>query len=229
MIRALYAAASGMVAQTHKHEIIANNIANVQTTAFKRERATGVSFADTLNQTLATSASTGGSIYPASATEPVLVGLIQSVDYSQGAISRTENPLDLAIDGPGFFEVAGQNGVQYTRAGNLTLGSNRELCTLDGARVMGSAGPIRLPNGKLEILSDGSILVNGQQIDKLKIVNAQPGRTRIIQGALENSNVNVVEELTEMITGLRTFEANQRVVSSVDHTLDKLINEVGRV
>lgn len=229
MIRALYTAASGMVAQIHKHEVIANNIANVQTTAFKRKRVTEVSFAETLSQAMATSASVASPAYPTSTVEPVLVGLEQSVDYSQGAIRRTENLLDLAIDGPGFFEIADQNGVRYTRAGNFTLGSNRELCTFDGARVLGSAGPIQLPNGKVEILPDGSILVDRQQVDKLKIANAQPGRTRIIQGALESSNVNVVEELTDMITSLRVFEANQRVVSSVDHTLDKLINEVGRV
>ncbi|MDH7602765.1 MAG: flagellar hook-basal body protein [Armatimonadota bacterium] len=229
MIRALYTAASGLVAEANKQDVIANNIANAQTPGFKRERVTKVSFAEVFRRQVAFGKSKDLESYPSSAVEPVLTTLDQSVDMSQGSIRPTDNPLDLAIDGPGFFEVAYPDGVRYTRAGNFTLNSQRELCTLDGAKVQGSAGSIRLPNGAIEIYSDGSILVNGQQVDRLRIVGASQGKTRVISGALEESNVSVVKELADMIVNMRSFEANQRVVTSVDHTLDKLINEAGRV
>lgn len=229
MIRALYVAASGMVAQANKQDVIANNIANAQTPGFKRERVTNVAFAEVFRRQLVFGAARNQTVYPSSTVDPVVTIPEQSVDTSQGAIRATNNPLDLAIEGPGFFEVIYPEGVRYTRAGNFTLNSSRELCTLDGAKVQGISGPIRLPAGDIQICSDGSILVDGQHVDRLKILGASQEQTRVVSGALEESNVKVVKELADMIVNLRSFEANQRIVGSVDHTLDKLINEAGRI
>jgi flagellar basal-body rod protein FlgF len=228
MVRALYTAATGMVVQAAKQEIIANNVANVQTPGFKRARVTTASFTIVFNN-VAKSLSKTQTGYPDYTVEPVMTTLLQSPDVSQGVIRKTDNPLDLAIDGPGYFEVLYPSGLRYTRAGNFTLNVAGELCTIDGGKVQGSSGPIRLPKGNVEICSDGSVLVNGQQVDTIKIANAKPGQTKVVSGALEESNVNVVEELAEMILNMRSFEANQRVVTNVDHTLDKLINDGGRV
>ncbi len=229
MVRALYVAASGMVAQANKQDVIANNIANAQTPGFKRERVTNVAFAEVFRRQLVFGASRNQTVYPSSTVDPVKTIPEQSVDTSQGTIRTTNNPLDLAIEGPGFFEVIYPGGIRYTRAGNFALNSSRELCTLDGAKVQGASGPIRLPAGDIQICSDGIILANGQQVDRLKIFGASQGKTRVVSGALEESNVKVVEELADMIVNLRSFEANQKIVISVDHTLDKLINEAGRI
>jgi len=94
---------------------------------------------------------------------------------------------------------------------------------------MGQNGPITMPDGKWDVGRDGAINVDGSVVDTIKISGAEPGKTQLLQGHLENSNVNVVSEMVEMITNMRSFEANQKVLSSVDSTLDKLINEVGKV
>ena len=94
---------------------------------------------------------------------------------------------------------------------------------------MGENGPIQLPDGEWQVGSDGTITdSSGSTIAKIKIVGGQPNTT-IKQGCLEEANVNIVSEMVDMIANMRSFEANQKVVQSVDGTLDKLISEVGKV
>jgi flagellar basal-body rod protein FlgG len=85
-----------------------------------------------------------------------------------------------------------------------------------------------MPMGKWSVSENGSIVSDGSEVDQIKITGASQS-TRIIQGSLEGSNVNVIREMADMITNLRSYEANQKVVASIDNTLDKIINEVGRV
>ena len=229
MIRAFYSAASGMVAQSLKQDIIADNIANAQTPGFKRVRTADTSFARTLQQTVTVMKSEEAPNYPqsAAATSTVLTG--STSDTSQGPIRQTDNPLDLALDGPGMFEIITLNGPGQTRDGSFRTNAAGELCTTDGYPVRGKNGPIKIPKGNYQIGCDGSVLSNGQTIDQISIAGAQPGKTSVLQGSIEESNVNIVSEMVSMITNMRSFEANQRVISSVDHTLDKLINEGGKV
>lgn len=225
MIKALRSASSGMVVQSLKQDIIANNIANAQTPGFKRSKLVAESFAQTLQNTTASLIRTN---YPNSPVGTVIAQANAALDTSQGSIRNTENKLDFAISGPGAFEIATPNGTQLTRAGNFQINSLGELCTTDGYRVQGQAGSIRIADGNWNVTENGTIVLNGQPIDQIKIVGAQ-NNTTVLQGHLEESNLNIVREMVEMISNLRSYEANQKVISFTDHTLDKLINEVGRV
>jgi len=229
MIRAFYAASSGMVAQTIKQDVTANNIANAQTAGFKRRRVEMMSFADVLANKAAFVPASWRTSYPDSPAAPAIVIARERADQSQGAIRSTGDKLDLAIDGPGAFEVEFGSRTRLVRGGSFRLNDRRELCTADGAVLLGSAGPVHVPEGEWTITSDGAVLSNGTETDRLKLIGAQENRTKVMQGYLENSNVNIVSEMVSMIANLRSYEANQRVITSVDRTLDKLINEVGRV
>lgn len=229
MIRALYTASSGLVAQSTKQDIIANNIANAQTTGFKRLRTGVVSFAEEFSQQSTAMSIGGDKAYPKVSTRAQQVEVVQRLDTSPGPIHATGNDFDLAIEGPGEFEVSSDNGTRLSRAGNFHIGPNDELVTADGARVQGRAGNIRVPAGRFEVTITGAILVDGSPVDEIKISGAESGKTQVMQGRLEGANVNAVSAMVEMIANMRSFEANQRVVQSVDHTLDKLINEAGKV
>jgi flagellar basal-body rod protein FlgF len=229
MIRALYTAASGLVAQSAKQDIIANNIANAQTPGFKRLRTSTVSFADELGQMSGILARDGDTRYPKVASPGARIETTDKLDESAGPVQVTGNDYDVAIEGPGEFEVAGSDGKRYTRAGNFHIGPGDELVAADGAKVQGNSGAIRIPKGKLEIKEDGAVVVDGTQIDQIKLSGAKQGETRLRQGQLEGSNVNAVSEMVEMIANMRAFEANQKVVQNVDHSLEKMINEGGKV
>ncbi len=218
MIRALYTASSGMVAQTIKQDVIANNIANAQTSGFKRRRVEMMSFADVLSRQAKFVPLNHRTSYPDSPVAPAIVVASERADQSQGTIHNTGDKFDLAIDGPGTFEVESDSGTRLVRGGSFRLNDRRELCTPDGAVLIGSSGPIQIPEGEWTITSD-----------RLKLHGAQVEKTKVMQGYLESSNVNIVNEMVSMISNMRSYEANQRVITSVDHTLDKLINEVGRV
>jgi len=229
MIRAFYVASSGMVAQTIKQDVTANNIANAQTAGFKRKRVEMMSFANVLANKAAFVPANRRTSYPDSPVAPAIVIAREGADRSQGAIRNTGDKLDLAIDGPGVFEVKFGSGTRLVRGGSFRLNDRRELCTADGAVLLGSSGPVRVPEGEWTITSDGAVISNGAETDRLKLIGAKENQTKVMQGYLESSNVNIVSEMVSMIANLRSYEANQRVITSVDRTLDKLINEVGRV
>jgi len=229
MIRALYTAASGMVAQTAKQDIIANNIANAQTTGFKRLRMVTTSFAQELQSEM-TPPKFGAAVdYADSPVQPVLVGTDEALDLSEGPIHTTDRNLDFAIQGPGAFEVVSSSGSRQTRAGNFQLGPNGELQATDGGQVQGKSGTIHIPKGDWQVTKDGTIVSNGAEVDKIKILGEKAGVTTVSQGCLESANVSMVSEMVEMITNMRLYEANQKVIVAVDQTLDKLVNEAGKV
>jgi flagellar basal-body rod protein FlgF len=229
MITALRTAASGLVAQSAKQDIIANNIANAQTAGYKRVRTTATSFSQALQQALPSSKTDPALPYPRSRASATLVGVDAAIDTSEGPIMETGNDLDLAISGPGCFEAVSPTGQKLTRAGNLRLGAEGVLLTTDGASVQGRSGTIHLPKGRIEINSEGVISVDGAEVDKIKIVGEEAGVTRVIQSHLEGANVNIISEMVSMIANMRAFEANQKVITSVDQTLDTLISQAGRV
>ncbi|MHB9035454.1 MAG: flagellar hook-basal body protein [Armatimonadota bacterium] len=227
MIRALYTASSGLVAQANKQDTIANNIANAQSPGFKRQKVVTSSFAQELESQLVTAKERERPPYPDSKVNPVVVRAESAQDNTEGPIRNTGNAFDFAIDGPGSFQVSTSNGTKLTRAGNFRLDSDGEICTTDGAKVLGESGPIRIPDGNWEVNPEGEITVDGANIGKIKIVGGEEGRTKIMQGSIEGANVNIIREMVDMITNIRSFEANQKVISAVDGTLDKLINSAG--
>jgi flagellar basal-body rod protein FlgG len=177
------------------------------------------------------------------------------IDYSQGSLIMTENSFDLALENSGFFEIETQNGVRYTRNGSFTRNAMGNLVTLQGNKVLSDEGlPINLEDSKtFSVSSSGRVYADGQAIAKLSIVDFENKRielgregynlyyskngetphqainTTVRQGFLESSNVSVVDSMVEMIRFHRNYEANQKAVHSEDDTLQKAVNEIGRI
>jgi flagellar basal-body rod protein FlgG len=261
MLRALYTAATGMQAQQINIDTIANNIANVNTTGFKQGRA---EFQDLLYQNIrpAGTASSSSTQYPVGlqlglGTRPVATDRI----YRQGDFRQTDNPLDLVIEGKGFFQVRMPNGeAAYTRDGSFHLSADGAIVTADGSPI---EPQITIPADAQEIVigADGTVSVTqagqtaAQQVGTIQIANfqnpaglngigrnlflpssasgtattANPGENglgHLNQGFLEQSNVNVVEEMVNMIVAQRAYEVNSKAVKVADDMLAQINNLV---
>ncbi len=248
MVKALYSAASGMLGQQLRQEAVANNIANVNTTGYKKAIGAQRGFYQIYLDNLAVAELSssdipgGGMLLDATAT-----------DFSQGPIEHTGEPLDVALDGPGFFVIEGPNGSNlYTRNGHFTRNENGELVTENGYRVQGEGGAITVTGASIVLSDDGRIFVDGSQTGALQVVTFDDPRRlvrvgdtmfavaddvvpsivdtpKMVPGAIETSNTTVAREMFEMLTTLRAFEANMHIVRTVDSALDRTINELGRV
>lgn len=174
------------------------------------------------------------------------------VDFSQGMSGKTDNPLDLCIQGEGFFVVQTKEGQAFTRKGDLTVNKLNQIVTQTGDPVVGKGGPIVLTGGKINISENGSVYVDGGQIGSLKIVDFEnrqalinvggglyrdPGTAGIKKvenpdissGFIELSNVNIVREMADMIDIHRSFENYQKIIQTLSE-LDKLsTGRIGRV
>ncbi len=229
MIRSLYSAASGMVAQILKQDVIANNIANAQTPGFKKESAVSESFRETYESRLVRIAEIPRPPYPDSPVDPMRASARSYRDFSQGPIQNTGSDTDFAITGPGYFELTdASGGVSYTRAGNFHLDRERYISSADGLRMNGENGPIKVPEGEWHVSDDGTVVADGKDQDKIKIVGGKDKETQVMQGYIEASNVSIIREMVAMISNMRAYEANQKVVMASDETLGKAITEVGK-
>jgi len=230
----IYILASGMLLQERKLAVVANNLANASTPSFKRDLLlSGSWYADMGDQIPDTSADnpTNNFVYPL--TEAVVTLL------TQGSLRETGNPLDVAIEGDGFFAVRTDQGVLFTRKGNFALDSEGYLVTEEGYRLLDRNGrEIRLQTGSVRFGSSGEIYVDGQLIGTLGIWTLQnPEKAgfdyftgtalpadnfRILQGFIETSNVNPVEEMVRLIETSRAHEAYTRLVQAVDEVQGKV-------
>jgi flagellar basal-body rod protein FlgG len=257
-MRSLNIAATGMLAQQLNVEVISNNIANMNTTGFKRQRA---EFQDLLYQDMrrvGSASSDTGTIVPAGVQ--IGVGVKTAAVYritEQGNLVSTENTYDLAIQGKGFFKVTLPNGdTSYTRAGSLSLSPDGQIVTADGYAV---APGITIPadaisvsiNANGEVLAKVQGQVTPQNVGQFTLANfaneaglepigdnlfletpasgaateGTPGAIgygTILQGFLETSNVNVVQEVTNLITAQRAYEMNSKVIEASDEMMRSL-------
>ncbi|MBI4522650.1 MAG: flagellar basal-body rod protein FlgG [Deltaproteobacteria bacterium] len=260
-MRALWTASTGMQAQQLTLDVIANNLANVQTAGFKRSR---VDFQDLLYESAQVpgTASAQGSEVPSGfqvghGSRAVSTQRL----FSEGDLQQTSNPLDLAIEGAGFFKITQPNGeVAYTRAGSFRKNSQGRMVTTDGF----SLDPeITIPADALSITvgSDGTVSVtqpgvtNAQTVGTIELVRflnpaglqavgrnlflpthasgdptpgtaGREGFGTLIQGFIEKSNVNVVEEMVNLIIGQRAYEINSRAIRTADEMLQTANNLV---
>jgi len=244
MVSGKYSALSGAVAREQAMGNLASNLANVNTTGFKRDR---ISFAAILRGSEQTSETRG-----------INYARIRKIgtDFNQGGLQPTGRPLDVAIDGPGFFKVQKNNQIFYTRVGHLMLDANGLVKTEDGLNVLGAGdAPITIDTsaGKdIVIAESGDISVNGVLADgKLQVfaiddpdkltkaghsINTleagaadQPLENyRVLQGNLEGSNVNMMEEMAAMIATQRSFEAHSKVIESYSK-LGERLDELGSI
>lgn len=263
MIRAMFSAATGMTAQQANIDTISNNLANVNTTGFKRSR---VNFQDLLYESIRPP----GGQTSAGTTIPVGIQLGHGVRlasiaklFTPGTLTQTGNPLDLAIEGQGFFQVILPDGtIAYTRDGSFAKSEDGSVMTSDGHLL--DPG-ITIPSDATEISvgADGVVSVQvpgtaaSQNVGTIQLVmfpnpaglDARLGRNMLLetdasgapitadpgtdgigfltQGALESSNVQVVEEIIGMIIAQRAYEANSKVIQTADEML-QLANNVRR-
>ena len=259
-MRSLNIAATGMLAQQLNVEVISNNIANLNTTGFKRQRA---EFQDLLYQSerrVGSQTSDAGNVVPAGVQ--IGVGVKAAAVYritEQGNVTKTDNPLDLAILGRGFFQVQQPDGnTVYTRAGSFQLSPTGEIVTADGLVVVPG---ISVPSDAtgVTVNANGQVLVQraGQnattQVGQLELATfaneaglenignnllqetaasgspqkgnpAATGFGQLQQGFLETSNVNVVAEITNLITAQRAYEMNSKVIQVSDEMSRTLNN-----
>ncbi|TCK93367.1 flagellar basal-body rod protein FlgG [Natranaerovirga hydrolytica] len=252
MVKGLYTATTGMMNQQKRMDTISNNLANVNTTGFKKDGVVVESFQDVLTYKLDNSPNPNSRI--GAMTLGVQTGQVYT-DYMQGSFTQTNNVFDVALQGEGVITIGIQNGEgdfqnAYTRDGAFVLSNSGELMTKEGNYVMGEDGTITLGTGEVTINENGQIYLNGDYVDTLQLVNfgeldlekmgdnlyrvpedaeelAFEGQ--VIQGFLEESNVNAIREMVDMISVMRTYESNQKVIQTQDETLGKVVNEVGRI
>ena len=248
MIRGVYAAAAGMITQRERLDVIANNVANIGTTAFKKSLPVTQGFYQVFAQEVAgLSSQRGSGEIPGGGTSLDAT----AEDFSPGPIVDTGNSLDAAIDGPGFFAVLTPAGERYTRAGNFSLNSEGQLITQAGYPVLGEQGPIITRGGSISIAPSGDVIVDGVSIERIQVVDfPQPYRLQkygnnlygtddetprlqadnpnLRAGALEHSNVNPIAELTALIDANRTYEAQQRVITILNDSLGAAVNDIAR-
>ena len=255
MVRGLYTAWTGLYNEQKRLEVIANNIANSATTGYKQEGVTSQSFDDMLaikvrDYSVKTNEKIG------TMSLGVKVGEVFT-NHGQGSIRVTSNTYDLALDGSGFFTMKvtdslGNDHIRYTRAGNFTITKDGYVTDADGNRLQSEAGDLIVPlDAEIVFDKDGSVYANGEIIDRITVTDFEDynylkkyadtmyepvdGATEteatgsVLQGYLEQSNVNVVKEMTQMIAITRAYEANQKIVQTMDSTLDQAVNSVGRV
>jgi len=235
MYKGIYIALSGAVLKRRNMDIFAQNIANANTPGFKKER---IAFKDYIIPV--------DNKRDLSKDGRVMADLSKSIiDFSSGTIQRTGNALDLAINGEGFFAL---EAGRYTRNGNFMISSDGYLATNDGVKVLGDGGPIAVQGGSIDISPSGEVLVDAVAVGKLKIVNfpdtgvlkklsggmfatAETGETvnaQVNQGFLEQSNVNAIQEMIQVMEATREFESYQKIIHSFDEAASKTINELGK-
>jgi flagellar basal-body rod protein FlgG len=234
MLEGLYSAAAGMQAQQQQLDAISNDLANVSTSGYKSER---VAFNDLLYNPvkLAGTSTTGGA--GASAT---LIGRSEA----QGTLQETGDPLDLAIEGPGYFQVTRPNGkLALTRNGSFAVDAQGSIVNSEGNRL---SPPIKLPAGvsptNLAIAPDGTVFAGTKKLGQIKLVTVtspehllsdggsefsptaqsgapHPAGGRIHQGALEGSNVNLASDMAQMVSTQRNFQLESTAIQTASQMM----------
>lgn len=251
MIRGLYTSASGMLATQAQSEIVADNVANIKTPGYKEEESFARIFPTVAVERLVNSGGVPENTPLGALGTGVIVDRIAR-NTVQGALQDTGKKTDLALIEPDtYFVVQNPAGEQrYTRNGQFEINSQGVLQTRDGYQVLGINGPLTL-EGEWTVSPDGTVSANGALLDRLLVVNIAPenlvregqslyqynggqnppaaGNAQVLQGALEGSNVDLGGQMVKMITVMRAYEANQKIIQTQDETLQKAVNEVGKV
>lgn len=227
-----------------KLEFASANLANVSTAGYK-----AVHLYTLLTQggvVPAGTTSTGGTVAGVGVPE-----YVSQIDFSPGMTQHTDSNLDLMIEGEGFFVVQTKEGIAYTRRGDFTVDRNRRLVTSMGDPVLGAGNrPIVLKEGVVSVSGEGVVAVDGEERGKLRIVSfpdlrklergvggyfrtageAQDvTRPKVVQGAIELSNVNAVKEMVDLIDIHRAFETYQKVIQTIDDEEKTATSRVGRL
>ena len=243
MVQGIYLASMGMTPLIDKQDQIANNLANINTTGFKQSGTFMRSYQKFLSN---------------DQHQPFDNSEIKTdeayIDYSAGAMEKTDSPLDVYVQGSGFLTVMTPSGIRYTRNGNLSLDKEGFIVTGDGSKVMGKDGYIRVDDQHPVLISEnGEVLQDGMSKGTLRIsdfkkpykllregssyfrpssVDGSVGLSSnfaVKQGYLEGSNVNTIQNMVSMISAYRNFEADQKALYAQDDSLNLAVSQVGKV
>jgi flagellar basal-body rod protein FlgG len=229
-----------MLTELVRQDAIAGDLANASTPGYKPEVVSQSSFGDVLH-------AAGGSMPP---LDQVGYGAQISgttLDLTQGALESTGQPLDLALDGPGFLAVQTPNGRMYARDGQLAVDGQGRLVTATGSTVLdtnGKAIQIGDHSTDFKVATDGTVTAGGKAIATLDVVSltdaakagdnlftgtpgSKPKGTTVNQGSLEGSAVNPATVMIDMIVSLRAYEASQKVIHTIDETLSRAVDGAG--
>jgi flagellar basal-body rod protein FlgF len=245
MDRLTISAASGMRARMESLEMLANNLANTSTSGYKADR-------EFYSLYLAPEA-----LDPAAGDTPTTLPVVerQWTDFSQGVLTPTGNPLDLALAGKGLFAVNGPSGTLYTRNGSFKLSSQGVLETQEGYPVRGvGGGSIQIdPARSVEISSDGRVRQDGQELGQLEIISeassaavqkqganyfqltlsgsapSSAASVQVYQGKLETSNVGTAESAVRLVSIMRQFEMLQRAATLASDMDRHVVDDVARI
>ena len=224
MTPGIFSLIEGALYQELRFEAISNNLANVNTTAFKKDQV---------------------------AFDEIFAEVRSSTDFSPGPGRHTGNELDVTLNGAGFFVIQTPNGVRYTRDGSFTLDGEGTLVTQNGDIVLGQNGAISIENGHVTMDKAGNVMVENEVVDKLSVVEFRdrellkkeghsyyrydgeegdiitPEEIGLQQGYVEQSNVNPTEEMIQMIEAFRAYESVQKAIQSMDELTNQLVTDAG--
>jgi flagellar basal-body rod protein FlgF len=226
-INGLTRAAGAMRYWERRQEVLANNLANANTDGFKAERVFGRLMGDAMTVT------------------------DTRTDRSVGTLRPTQAPLDLALAGDAFFVVQTPNGERLSRGGSFSLNESGQIADANGNLLLGEDGPITVPPGALEIDGAGALRVAGQEIGQLRVETvpadapllheggtlflpdpdrqpAPPESRMVRQGFVEDSNVNTIGSMVDMISVQRAFAAVQKAITTLDAVRGTATNELGK-
>ena len=251
MLRGLYTAYTGMLNEQYRMDIMSNNLANADTTGFKKEGSTSQAYADVMAVKIKdVSENPNTPKRLGNMSLGVKIGETFT-DFSQGSLRDTGNTYDIAIGGDGFFNLeftskSGVTSTKYTRDGGFTVTKDGYLVTKDGDYVLGENGRIQLSTtaGSTVFDDSGNIYQDDRLVASLKLtkfedtnylthygetmwdvkegaVSSDADDAKIYQGYLEMSNASVVKEMVNMITISRHYESNQKMLTTFDETLEK--------
>ncbi len=256
MLKGLYTAYTGMIQEQQRMDNLANNLANADTTGFKKEGLTSQSFDAVLVDKIRDDSEYFYARRIGQANPGVKIGE-SYVDFSEGSFQVTDVPYDLALGGKGFFTVrytnkSGETRTMYTRDGNFQMTTDGSIVTTDADPVLGKDGkPIKIdPTKDFTVDQEGYIIQDGKNVAQLQITDfddydylehfgenyfypvdgakMRDAKCQVFQGYLETSNVQVVSEMVEMISVSRQYEANQKVIQTYDTSL-QTSTQLGRL
>lgn len=240
MENALLVGLSAQIALRRNMDIIANNLANVSTTGFKRE-------APMFEELLAEIQADTGSMREVSFVRDW--GVLR--DMTSGALLQTGSAFDVAVEGDAMLVVRTDRGERYTRDGHMKLNAQGQIVTADGSPVVGDGGPISVPPNttEIKIAQDGTITAGAETVGRFRLVKFPPGalhkegknlfsadvppepptNARILQGMIERSNVEPVVEMTQMIEVMRAYQHSSETLSATDDLMRKALQRLGEV
>jgi flagellar basal-body rod protein FlgF len=261
MLKGLYSSASGMLSGMNRQTVLSHNISNIETPGFKQVLLSMADWKKTPVSSVvdpSTELPYASSFYPAINSQTLsYLGQLglgvynppSTTDFSQGSLETTSQPLDMAIQGDGFFYVQTPSGNRFTRDGRFQLDANNNLVTVDGYFVLDkSGGKISLPSNDVSVQTDGTLYAGGTaqaQLGVFSFTNPETdlvreenmfvavgapttGDSKVYNSVLESSNVDMTQTAAQLITVARSYESSQKMVTQQDTILNKAISTLGQ-